>query len=263
MHPFEELLKRLNALEGIHRLYQKAEDELVSHIKAPICVERCGKCCKENTPMVWGIEIEAIASFLLGQGPLLDEVLDRCEGWLLDNEGPISSPRHLARNIPLLLQRAHEAMVKQCPMLTQEMQCAIYTMRPLSCMAFGVTTYPENCPRPLGLGETSNLKAYNQGMIPVVKKALNDLLVSSAEDAFCVTVGFLPTLLMSRLRSSAFTNIVDSGKVDPVKLARNRIHSPSILSAEQQLDLSLAGDEALQEVERNRIKTEPIIVNAN
>lgn len=263
MNPFEALLKRLSALEGIHRLYEKAEDELVSHIRAPICVEKCGDCCKKNTPMVWGIEIEAIASFLLGQGELLDEVMDRCEEWLLDNQGPILSPQQLSRNLPQLFQRAHEVMVKQCPMLTEEMQCAIHTMRPLPCMAFGVTTYPVNCPRPLGLGETSNRKAYNEGMIPVTKKALNDLLVSSAEDDFCVTVGFLPTLLMTRLRSGAFTNAVDSGKVDPVKLVRNRIHSPSILSADQQFDFSLAGDEALREVEHNAIKTGPILVHAN
>jgi len=264
MHPFGALLHRLSALESIHRLYEKAEDEIVNHIKAPVCMDGCGNCCKENTPMVWGIEVEAIASYLLGQGQLLDDVMDRCEEWLIGGGGrPILSPRYLAQNFPQLLQRAHEVMVKQCPMLTREMQCAIHTMRPLTCMAFGVTTYPTNCPRLLGLGETSSRKAYNEGMMPVVKKALNDLLVHSAEDEFCVTVGFLPTLLMSRLRSEAFTNLVDSGKVDPVKLARNRIHSPSILTADQQFDLSLAGDEALQEVERNSIKTGPILLNVN
>jgi Fe-S-cluster containining protein len=260
-NPFEALIKRLNLVEAVRGLYQQAQNELEARIGIPVCMPNCGQCCE--TVMVWGIEVESIASSLVGQERLLNDVMDRCEAWLAKRNGHIYSPKQLAENTPVLLERAHELMTGRCPLLSEDLKCLIYQERPLSCRAFGVTSYPRRCPRPCGLGESGSTRAYNQGMAPVIKEALKQLLVHCSEDRFSVTTGFLPTLLMSRLRAQRFAGMVDSGKVDPVKLVRGYMTSPTILSQDQAAGLSLAGDEALQEVEREAIQTGPIIVKVN
>jgi hypothetical protein len=103
-------------------------------------------------------------------------------------------------------------------------------------------------------------RAYNTGMAAPIQQAFNDFLVECSGVQNDVAVGFLPTLLMSRLRSQRFTGLVDSGQIDPVKLVKNLVHSPSILVESQFTDLTLAGDTALQEIEKKGIPTGPLTV---
>lgn len=261
-HPFRSLIQRLSKLDKIHGLYQKAEDEVEAHIGMPICMSKCGLCCQSNSPMVWGIEVEAIASHLLGQVDLLNTVMDRCEHWLRSNNGT-HSPAYYQQNTGKLMERARELYTGRCVLLGEDKRCLIHPARPLACRAYGVTSYPADCPRPYGLGESASSRAYNSGMAPMIKEAVNQLLKECASDSFAATVGFLPTLLMMRLRSQQFVSLVDSGRVDPVKLVKNYLHSPAIIMQEQLTDFSLAGDEALQEVERTGINTGPITVVVN
>lgn len=261
--PFKSLIQRLSKLEKIHGFYQQAEAEVEAHIGMPICVPNCGLCCQNNSPMVWGIEVEAIASYLIGQGDLLNTVMDRCEHWLRTSNGKVHPPAYYQQNTDKLMERAHELYTGCCVLLGTDKRCLIHPARPLTCRAYGVTSYPTDCPRPYGLGESASSRAYNNGIAPVVKEALNQLLKECASDSFAASVGFLPTLLMRLLRSRQFVSLVDSGKVDPVKLVRNFIHSPAIITQDQLADFSLAGDEALQEVELTGINTGPITVAVN
>lgn len=255
--PFEALINRFVGLEQIHGLYQEAQDELERHIATPICMANCGRCCKDNTILVWGIEVEYIASHLLGQGPLLDQVLDACEEWLRAKNGPIYSPKALQRNLPKLLERARQIYTGRCPLVDRENKCLIHMARPLVCRSYGVTTYPQGCPRPMGLGEAGTQRAYNRGMGEKITALFNEFLVEISEDKPLTAVGFLPAMLMQRLRAARFAGLVDSGTVDPVKLIRNYVTSPAILAEQQVFDLAMSGDKALQEVEKTGINTGP------
>lgn len=255
--PFEGLVKRFAKLEGIYGLYEQAEQELVGVIGVPVCMANCGKCCEHNTVLPWGIEVEHIASYLLAEPVLMKKVLDRCEEWLRYNDGPVPSVKKLRSNPKSLMERVHRLTAGPCPLLENH-SCLIYKVRPAACQAFGVTTYPRNCPRPVGYGETIETRAYNRGMGLAISEAMDSLLLEAAGDANDVTVGFLPTLIMSRLKAREFAGLVDSGKVDPIKLVRNFVSSPSILSEAQLTDLSLAGDKALQGVEKKGILTGPL-----
>ena len=252
--PFGELLRRLTVLEALHGLYQQAEGELTRHIGVPICMDKCGKCCQHNTVMVWGIEVERIASCLVGQRNVLNEVMERCERWLLHDNGVVPSPTQLAKNPLKVIQAGNELVKKLCPLLQDDMKCLIHVCRPLACRAYGVTTYPVDCPRPPGFGEDPSRKAYNRGMGERVKVAFHELMKDFGEnDRQSATVGFLPTLLMAKLRADRFAGLVDSGMVHPVKLSRGFMASPTILWESQKADMTLAGQESLDEVVKKGI----------
>ena len=151
-------------------------------------------------------------------------------------------------------------MTMRCPML-EGTSCIIHDMRPVVCRAYGVTTYAVDCTRPLGKNETPTKRAANTGMQKPIRDLLNNMLVEFAkEDRFAVTTGYLPTLLLSRLSASKFAGLVDEGKVHPMKIVRGYITSPAIIGQYQIADFTLAGDEALQEVERNGINTGPVML---
>lgn len=258
--PFEELITRMNRLEMLHSLFDQAEKELVDHIGIPICMANCGKCCEHNTVMAWGIEVELIASHLLGDAVLLETVMDRCEEWLREQVGPIYTVKQLKESPVRLMSRVHQIITGRCPLLDKT-KCLIHPVRPVTCRAFGVTTYPRDCKRPTGYGETDTVRAYNRGMAQPITDAFNRFLIECSDKPYDVSVGFLPTLLMSRLRSKRFAGLVDAGKVDPVKLVRQHIASPSVLVESQLSNLELAGEKALQEVEKTGIHTGPLTVS--
>lgn len=93
--------------------------------------------------------------------------------------------------------------------------------------------------------------------IPIME-AVNAFLIDCSDKPYDTSVGFLPMMLMSRLRASTFAGLVDSGKVDPVKLIKNQVHSLAALVESQFQTFEMAGDKALQEVEKKGIKTGPI-----
>jgi Fe-S-cluster containining protein len=255
--PFEALIKRLNDLDLLYSAFDHAEKEVVATIGVPICVENCGKCCEHNVVMAWGIEVENAASYLLGNEKLLKTVLDRCEAWLKENTGRVFTTTQLLRDKSRLMQKTHEIITGRCPLLDGT-RCLIHPVRPAACRSFGVTTYPRGCNRPPGIGETVDRRAYNKGMALPIMEATNEFLIDCSDNPHDVSVGFLPTMLMSRLRAREFTGLVDSGKIDPVKLVKQNVTTLSVLVESQFSDFSLAGDKALQEVEKKGINTGPI-----
>ncbi|MDD5510688.1 MAG: YkgJ family cysteine cluster protein [Dehalococcoidales bacterium] len=255
--PFEELLKRLSALESIHGLFDTAEKEVVEHIGLPICMENCGKCCENNVVMAWGIEVEDIATYLISDDKLLNKVMDRCEAWMKESTGPVFTVKQLLRDQTRLMKRAREIFTGRCPLM-EGTRCLIHPVRPVACRSFGVTTYPRGCKRPPGFGETIDRRAYNQGMAIPIMEAVNAFLVDCSDKPYDTSVGFLPMMLMSRLRAREFAGLVDSGKVDPVKLVKNQVHSLAALVESQFNTFEMAGDKALQKVEEKAIKTGPL-----
>ena len=261
--PHEGLIRRLNGLEYLHGVFDSAQAELETALGVPICVPNCGACCQHNTPMVWGYEVEYIAAYLLGQGEqATKDALDRCEDWLLERHGhPVLPARQLAHNTAKIIEMARTFSTSQCPMLTADRRCSVHGERPMACRAFGVTTYPRGCPRPMGQGEHGDTRAINRGMGAAVKTALTEFLERiAAEDTFAATVGYLPTLLMGKMRAERLAALVDSGRINPVKLSINLVHSPAILWEEQVATFELAGQQALDNMVKTSIPTGPLVV---
>jgi Fe-S-cluster containining protein len=255
--PFETLINRFAKLEVLHGFFDQAEKEVTDTIGVPICMANCGKCCEHNVVMAWGIEVESIASYLIADDPLLKKVMDRCEGWLTEAVGPVYTVNQLKADIHRLIGKTHQLITGRCPLLDGT-QCLIHPVRPVTCRAFGVTTYPRGCNRPPGYGETEDRKAINGGMAGPIVEAVNQFLVECSDNNYDVSVGLLPTMLMSRLRSRKFTGLVDSGKIDPIKLVKHHMTSLSVLVESQFADFTMAGDKALQEVEKKGIPTGPL-----
>lgn len=253
--PFSSLLARLATVDELKQLYSDAQDELEGHLGVPICVANCGICCEHNVPMVWGFEVEAIASYILGQGEkFTKEILDRCEDWLLDNNSGFTV-KYLLDHPQKMLEEVHKVNIGTCPLLTSDRKCSVWLQRPVACQAYGVTTYPTGCPRPLGKGEYGNIRAFNQGLGTKINETLNKILqFVSNDDLFASTVGYLPTMLMAKMRAVEFSGLVSSGKVNPVKLATNQVTSPAIITEEQRSKFKLAGDKALDEIISGGIK---------
>jgi len=259
--PFEALITRLSALDALHNLYQQAEAEIEHHIGRPICMPNCGKCCQHNVVMAWGVEVDGLASFLLGQGRLLENVLNRCEAWLTENNRRIYSPGQLLKDRDRLTTEAQFMITGRCPLLDEESKCLIHPMRPLSCRAYGVTTYPRGCGRPYGNGESESRRATNSGMAVIIKEKFTALLKMCKDDSFSVSVGFLPTLLISKFRPFRFTSLADSGHVNPIKLVKNYVSSPAVLTEDQFSSFELAGQDALDECEKAGIPIEKPLVH--
>jgi len=219
----------------------------------------CGKCCEQNTVLVWGMEVEYIASFVLGNHRRLKEVIDRSEEWLRTRSGPILSPKQRLADPKKTMERIRATYGMRCPYLLEDHSCLIHHERPIACRSYGVTHFPYNCLRPYGKGESGSVRAYNSGVGMVIKQSLTELLVSAAVgDPKLAEVGFLPTLVLSRLAAPRFAGLVDSGMVDPSKLIRNHVTSPALIFQDQLPTFTLAGDEALQEVEKTGIPTGPL-----
>ena len=255
--PFSSLLSRLATVEELHGIYADAQEALEAHLGVNICMPNCGACCEHNAVLVWGFEIEAITSYLLGKGEIYTkQVLDSCEEWLTNDHGlKTYPPKYFESHPKEMMAQVHTVSSTRCPMLTIDKKCSIYEQRPLACEAFGVTTYPRGCPRPLGLGEHDNVRAYNSVLGNKIGEVLNVFLTRVAnEDMLAVTVGYLPTLLFAKLRANDFANLVSSGKINPVKLATNVINSPALLYEQQRIDFSLAGDKALEDVVNAGVK---------
>lgn len=248
-------------LEVIHRGFQDAQNELEAHLGIPICMANCGQCCTHNTVLAWGIEVEYISTWLLGNRPLLKEVIDRCDDWLRNNNGPVKSAKWYLKNPERITDDARAIYNARCPFITDDLRCLIHQHRPIVCRAFGVTTYPNSCSRPTGIGESLNMRAYNSGMGVSIRQSMEELLASALkEDRELAVVGFLPTLIMSRLAAGRFTGLVDSGKVSPVKLVRNYGSSMALIFEDQIPNISMVGDKALLLIEAKGIPTDPLTI---
>ncbi|MDP3379845.1 MAG: hypothetical protein Q8S53_15880, partial [Brevundimonas sp.] len=133
-----DALPSLMGLAKVYRAYDGAQILLEQEIGRPICVQ-CGKCCRENTPIAWGVEAANAVSHLIGQGRLYP-MQRRIEGWLLERHSQctIYNPPKLdtvqngldpkLRDEVIALSRA------QCPFY--EGGCLLHDSRPLVCRAW-------------------------------------------------------------------------------------------------------------------------------
>jgi len=218
----EKSLECFQALRAVHWAYDLAADQLSQHLGVPLCVENCGLCCK-NCVFCYGIEAAYAVSNLFGDGNL-KPILDRAEGWLLENhkEAPTHTPVIGGESIFVNEQLDAEIISlagSWCPFLDEDKRCLIYPYRPLACRAFGVTrTVHQDCKRPLGRGESINKKAYFGGLGAAEIKSVLDELVKRDPNPIGSKTGFFPTLILAIAQPTRYRKLAMSGKVATAKL---------------------------------------------
>lgn len=187
------------------------------------------------------LEAKYCVSRLLGESSiLLNQVIQRCEGWLLDRlsalhtyEGARIFDSKNTDWINRVMDEVNYLRLKTpCPFLSEEKRCLIHIGRPLICRAYGVTRLPVYwCPRPVGKGETRDSKMHAGPPITTdIQEALKKLRQSL--DPLDSRYGFAPTLIYMMFRPQTFAKYVHDNKIATAKLLQFG-NEPSILDQEQ------------------------------
>lgn len=268
------LFDRIPRLEKVHWGFSLAADAVEIGRGAPICVENCGLCC-ETTPIVYGIEAEYLASWLLSKPDLFKDIMNRCRDWLTSRNRPWTYKARISENElnTTLANEYRDVLNERCPFLADDKRCMVHFARPMACRAYGTTHMPNDwCKRPIGVGEQKNGDKVvsrvwfdpDHPMVPI--KKLTDKVLEPPLDSRYKRQGFLPTLLFERFYASELAGMLDDGKVPAAKVVQ-RTGGPAMLLWQDQLDKEWSNRAAdasidtqvpLEEDRKGRIKMKTI-----
>ena len=218
----EKSLECFKALKTVHWAYDLAADQLSQRLGVPLCVEKCGLCCK-NCVFCYGIEAAYAVSNLVGDGNL-NQILDRVEDWLLENHKVAPTHTPVFGGESIVINEQLDAEINRlarswCPFLDEDKRCLIHPYRPLVCRAFGVTrTVHRDCQRPCGKGESLNKQAYFGGLGAAEIKSVLDELVKKDPNPIGAKTGFFPSLILAIAQPARYRKLAMSGKVATAKL---------------------------------------------
>lgn len=230
-----ELLQAYSELEKIHRAFDGAALELMTARAAPLCVEKCGKCC--YCVHAWGVEGQYVLSVIAGNGSLT-RIMGCCEAWLLDRHSGVTTYGLKPGRVPQgewqnkLGDEVAALMRSPCPLLDSDKRCTIYDSRPITCLAYGTTRMAgRECPRPLGVGESETVRAYYSGPGSMALRNRVTRLIAGLRTQWASS-WFLPTLLYSMGKPGNFKALIEDSKIASVKLLVGGV-SPDIIWQEQ------------------------------
>lgn len=240
LSPMKGLLRPLTQIQLVYQAFDAVEKGLARTIGVPICISGCGKCCEVTTATASEVEVEYLASWLLGEPTELIKVLSLCAGWLLDGHPRLKTYK-LSGSLTdeqwkALQPEVHELLFRStCPFLTSDKRCGIHDARPLMCRAYGVSHMPGTiCPRPLSKLESLDVRAH----ISVTSQTGMRLrkMVSEVQKASVLIgqggFGFISTTLFGKLRPAKLNEYVGSGLIASAKLVYMR-SDPAILFQDQ------------------------------
>lgn len=226
-----------NRLERVHLAFEKAAQELERARAASLCIPNCGKCCEKMTPYIWDIEGRYLRGSIMGNGHL-GHNLDMAETWLLNkvkgaNSHGVPAGKMTPQTWTSLQPEIQAVMNSPCAFLDEEKRCVLYSSRPISCWAYGVTRLPDrDCPRPLGAGENEIRRAFYSGPGGNKLHQKVNAFISGLEQPIWRMSWFLPTLLFLLCRPEKYKTLVDNNQIAAAKLVISPA-SPSILWQEQ------------------------------
>lgn len=224
-------------LEQVHLAFERAAQELERARAASLCIPNCGKCCERMTPYIWDIEGRYIRGSIMGNGHL-GRNMDMAEAWLLNKvKGVHSYGTPAGKMSPeafaSLRPEVQAVMNSPCAFLDEEKRCVLYSSRPISCRAYGVTRLTDrDCPRPLGAGEDPLRRAYFTGPGGLKLRQRVNSFVTGLEQPTWRVSWFLPTLLYLLCRPEKYKALVDNNQIAAAKLVISPA-SPSLLWQEQ------------------------------
>lgn len=202
------------ALDEIHQALDDGAHELETYNGHSLCVPNCGLCCTRMTPMVMGVEVANIVSYLGGEDKFREKV-ERSLNWVSEDHSHLPGVS-LAEDVGILASG-------RCPFLDPNLECSIYEVRPLTCRGYGVTLPADEwCPRPLHFSESSRTRNII-GADTVLGRTINAMIFSlkfivSKAAPDLTTFGFLPTMIAKAMARDEFTSLLEGGKINKVKL---------------------------------------------
>lgn len=229
------MLQSYAELRELHTLIEQSSKWLSNQLGGPICIENCGRCCKDNTPTIHSIEASYILSFILGSGDL--KIVDWCRGWLLEHHSCATiyngMPHGVVKHDVLMEWNALQR--SPCILLTPDNRCMIHKFEPLPCAAWGVLKAPAMyCPRPLGKCETENNRAYvgSEPALLIMKatKEFKENLKKRNPD--WAQMGFLPTMIFRQAREKEFRQMIADNKIASAKLIGTDYSLQSLFQAQ-------------------------------
>lgn len=250
-------LASLIGITGVYRAYDAAASLLEASLGTPLCV-RCGQCCRENTPIAYGLEAANAVSHLIGQGRLYP-MQRRIEGWLLDRSGACTirdSPRitTMALGLDPKLQAEVLALSKtQCPFY-EETGCMVHDCRPLACRAYGVSRSNYTCTRPLGKGETR--EAHMVLSVPLaneLRTAVKTVLDTVPRPTW-KHAGLFPTLIFAHAWPETFARMVANHQIQTAKLVMT-YPSMAVLFEDDAQRISLSREDIFRKRDQHELVT--------
>lgn len=221
------MLKAFVGLSALHKEFNQSQGALECHLRAPVCIPNCGRCCTVPTCMI--IEATNMVSMLMGTGSLRKAV-DIAENWLLERAPVAAHEMALSyKGLPVgivaqsLMQEQAQVARGRCPFLTDEKRCLIHACRPLYCMALGVTreampisSTDPGCPRPLGYGEASNRRGTSG--CSGIRQMVEEFKADCERKPEWKIYGFAPTLLYRAAEPDKFRALVDDNRIPSAKI---------------------------------------------
>lgn len=211
------MLKAFLELREIHRVFEAVDQALTRDIGVQTCIEKCGKCCRQNTPVWSTIDAMLAVSILTGIGKF-NQAMEMAEGWLLEKD---NCSTYEGMPLGLVNHKIHaewlNLTLSQCPFLS-DYRCFIHEARPLGCRAYGVTRDVMGiCPRPLGLNETIGKQRYAHA--PFLRNRVLDFREDcKVRNPAWARSGFVPTLLFRAGRPEIFKAYVLDNKIASAKI---------------------------------------------
>ena len=213
------MLEAFMQLRDVRQAFSEADEILRDYIGKSTCVSSCGKCCMVNVPNWMTIEAIYALSVLTGAGRL-EEINQIAEGWLLEHHSSATIYEGMCTGFlsPNLKGEWQSVMRSQCPFLDSKLECVIHDVRPLSCMACGVTReVSEICPRPLGRGESDT-----QRMIipaPLLRNRINELRAEwKIKNPAWIVSGSVPSVFYRASKPEKFKEMVLDNKIASAKI---------------------------------------------
>ncbi len=220
----EKMLECYRALKMVHMGYELAAEQLAKYLGVPLCVPNCGLCCEINVVYSYGIEAAFAVSSLAAEPKLLNQVLDRTEGWLLDNDKSAPTKVPVVGGEPIMVTKELSGEIdslagKCCPFLNADKSCLIHAYRPLVCRAFGVTRVAHrDCRRPTGAAETDGKQAWFGGLGATAVKDVIEEILRTVPSPTGAKSGFFPTLIYVLAKPGQYRKLAMSGNVSTAKL---------------------------------------------
>jgi len=203
--------------------FEQLDMRLQEAVGKPTCVSGCGRCCTIPSCMI--IESMNAVSTLMGEGKLTKAVAI-AEGWLLERHSEAPSYEGMLAGcfVPPKIKDEFAALAQlPCPFLTETKECSVYSARPLTCRAFGVTRSSMGiCNRAPGKGET--LSQFNYVQAPRLRAEIDKFRVRYHEEhKEWVTYSFFPTLLLRAANEKKFRELVNDNRIATAKIIGTEI----------------------------------------
>lgn len=213
------MIKALRELHQIQSGFEAADTMLKQSIGVETCISGCGQCCMHNVPYWRTIEAINAVSVLLGT-ERLKKAVSIAEGWLLEHHKEAASYEGMQVGLasPRIHQEWLDLRLTQCPFLDEKRACLIHEVRPLVCMARGVTlSAVEECPRPAGRGET--LTQHQIAISPRLRQRMIEYWAEcKAKNQEWGIASFVPTLLYRAVEPVKFKQLVLDNQVASAKV---------------------------------------------